>query len=126
MDAGIADTINRRDVQLIVAQLDSIDAGLRDGTPGAAWYRSDWGPWHLAPIASTLLCEGPATAADRAWLVGTLAARTPGVNFDGNPAECDWENLFAHFRAEILSRRDPQTPSVHVAETPVRDGVGSR
>lgn len=115
MDAGIADTINRRDVQLIAERFDEIDEQWGDGSY-----------WQVSKMADTLMGEGPATTADRAWLVGALAACTPGVHFDGAPAGCDWDNLFMHFRAEILARRDPKTPSVHAAETPVRNGVGSR
>jgi hypothetical protein len=109
MDAGIADTINRRDVQRIVRRLDENDEAL-GYTPIA--------PWWNAPIADTLLGDSPASNADRAWFVGTLAARTPGVAFDGAPADCDWDNLFSHFRAEILARRtpDPKTPPVQAAE----------
>jgi hypothetical protein len=117
MDAGIADTINRHVAQIITQRLDSNDKAL--GYDLVA-------PWHHSPIADTLMGDGPADAADRAWFVGYLAAGTPGVDFDGEPADCDWENLFSHFRAEILARRDPQTPTVHAAETPARDGVGSR
>lgn len=115
MDAGIADTINRRTAQQTAKHLDLNDflAGLTAD------------PWHNAPMAQTLMGENPASNADRAWLVGALAAKTPGLHFDGTPADADWENLFTHFRAEILARRDPQTSPVHANES-VRDGVGSR
>ena len=120
MDAGIADTINRRDARLIAEKLDRND--LSEGSNARLFF----GPWYESPLAETIMGENASTGPDRAWLIGAFASRTPGVSFDGEPADCDWENLFAHFRAEILSRRDPQTPSVHAAETPVRDGVGSR
>lgn len=115
MDAGIADTLNRHVVQLIAQQLDTVDADM-----GIVF-----APWQHCAMADTLMGENKATDGDRAWLVGMLAARTPGVDFDGHPADCDWENLFSHFRAEILARRDPESPSVCAAESPARDGVGS-
>lgn len=115
MDAGTADTINRRTAQRTAEYLDLNDflAGLTGD------------PWHDGPMAQTLMGENPASNADRAWLVGALATKTPGLDFDGTPADADWENLFTHFRAEILARRDPQTSPVHANES-VRDGVGSR
>lgn len=109
MDTGIADTLNRLDAQKMAAQLDAWDGEL-GYTSIAPWYRS--------PIADTLMGDGPATDADRAWFVGDLAARTPGVRcVYGGPALCDWENLFSHFRTEIQTRRDPQTPPAEAAET---------
>lgn len=117
MDAGIADTLNRHVVQLMVAQLDLFDIDL---------CATEEGPWYRVSIADTLMGTNDATNADRAWLVGIIAHATPGLDFDGHPADCDWDNLFSHFRAEILSRRDPQSPPVRAAETPARDGVGSR
>jgi hypothetical protein len=109
MDAGIADTINRRDAQLITAQLDGNDLGMP--TPEIRWPHG--------PMADTLMSDRPDSNGDRAWLVGQLAARTPGVAFDGSPADCDWDNLYSHLRAEILARRDPTAASAHAAETPV-------
>lgn len=108
MDAGIADTVNRHVVQLIVRRLDSTDEALG--------YDRDC-PWYRAPLGSILLSDRPDSNGDRAWLVGQLATRTPGVDFDGEPADCDWDNLFSHFRAEILARRDPKTPHSASAET---------
>lgn len=116
MDAGIADTLNRHTAQLITAQLDTWDRDLGYGRIA---------PWHRSSIADTLMGDNDTTDGDRAWLIGALAARTPGVEVDGIPADFDWENLFASFRAEIAARRDPQTPSVR-GQSPVRDGVGSR
>lgn len=116
MDAGIADTLNRHVVQLITKQLDTIDMGMP--IPEVRWPTS--------AMAETLMSAAPDSNGDRAWLVGFLAARTPGVDFDGHPADCDWDNLFSHFRAEIMARRDPQAHPAHAAEIPVRDGVGSR
>ena len=112
MDAGVADAINRRDVKLMAARLDALDL---------PQYSATHGPWYLAPMAETLLSDKPSSNADRAWLVGQLAASLPGIAFDGEPAGGDWENLFTHFRAEILARRDPQTPHAREAET--RPGV---
>jgi len=118
MDAGIADTLNRHVVQLITRRLDQIDSGM-DIEPDRRW--------QFCHMAGSFMGENDSVSdGDRAWLFGMLAARTPGVDFDGHPADCDWENLFSHFRAEILARRDPKTPSVRVAESPVRDGVGSQ
>ncbi len=131
MDAGIADTINRHAVQLITQRLDQIDATI-DGLVIR---------WHHSAMADTLAGDKIDQRGDRAWLVGHLAARTP--DFDGHPADCDWENLFSHFRAEILARRnpdsaaaadgyaahtrDPKTPHVIGGshEPPLRSGVGS-
>ena len=117
MDSGIADTINRLVVQKIAEHLDRVDVDL---------CASEIGPWYRVSVADTLMGTNDATNADRAWLVGVLAHGTPDVDFDGHPADCDWDNLFTHFRAEILARRDPETPSVRAARIPVRDGVGSR
>lgn len=114
MDAGIADTINRTTARLIAENMDRLDR--------------EWGnatPWYLATLSVTFLGGNDATDADRAWYFGILAASTPDLDFDGIPADYDWENLFANFRAEITARRDPQTPSVR-GQSPVRDGVGSR
>jgi hypothetical protein len=107
MDAGTADTINRRDVQLIAAQLDKNDLAMP--VPEIRWPHS--------AMADTLVSDAADSNGDRAWLVGHLAARTPGTYFDGAPADADWENLFGHFRAEIQTRRDPETPHIGKAET---------
>lgn len=117
MDAGIADTINRIVVQKMVARLDLVDIDL--------CARED-GPWYRVSLADTLMGTNGSTDADRAWLVGVIAHATPDVEIDFAPADADWENLFSHFRAEILARRDPETCSVRAAEIPVRSGVGSR
>jgi hypothetical protein len=109
MDAGTADTINRRDADKIAKHLDLVDwfASLPDPAT-QAWYRST--------MADTLLGTGPATNSDRAWLVGILASKVSGIAFDGAPADCDWENFYNHLRAEILARRDPQAPPARTAE----------
>lgn len=114
MDFDIVDTINRRDVTKITARLDALDLPAYGGT-GIPWYR--------APMADTLMSETDGSRPDRAWLVGQLAERTPGIAFDGAPADCDWDNLFAHFRAAILARRDPDSSPARTAETPVRGMV---
>lgn len=106
MDAGIADTINRHVAQLIAQQLDTVDAEL-----GIVFV-----PWQHSALADTLMGDNDSTGGDRVWLIGSFAARTPGVDFDGIPADCDWENLFSHFRAEILTRRDPKPPHARTAE----------
>lgn len=112
MDAAIADTINRRDVKLMTARLDAVDLlGLGEIH------------WHWQPFADTMLSEDPAKRPDQAWIVGAAANGIPCVHFDGAPADCDWENLFSHFRAEILARRDPDSSPAHVAETPARSMV---
>lgn len=109
MDAGIADTINRLDAQRMAVYLDRLDETLPSTLPG--------GPWHSSNLAETLMGTNDATDADRAWLVGSLAAMTPGVRaVMGGPALCDWENLFSHFRAEVLARRDPKPPHARTAE----------
>jgi hypothetical protein len=114
MDAGIADAINRRDAVLIAAHFDALDLPHYGGDPAQRWSDS--------PMAATLM----GNSSDRAWLVGYMAEKIPGLHFDGAPADADWESLFSHLRAEILARRDPQAPFVRTAETPARDGVGSR
>jgi hypothetical protein len=117
MDAGIADTLNRHVAQLITKHLDVNDQALGYDLIS---------PWHHSPIADTLMGDNETTDGERAWLIGMFAARTPGVDFDGHPADCDWENLFSHFRAEILARRDPQTPCAVSASPAVAHGVGSQ
>lgn len=107
MDAGIADAINRQTAARISARLDGVDIELR----GNMLLPGQLKPWHIGPMADTLMGENDAKDADRAWLVGTLASNTPDVHFDGGPADEDWENLFSHFRAEILARRNPRDPS---------------
>lgn len=99
MDHGIVDAINRRDAQLITAWLDLNDLGPE--------YTAE--PWYRSPVAATLMDERPGSTADRAWLIGTFAARVTGIAFDGAPADCDWDNLFAHFRDEIIARRNNVT-----------------
>jgi hypothetical protein len=118
MDFGIADTINRHVAQLICKHLDAMDAELH-------FHRIS--PWYRNAMSDVMMgAHGDTSDGDRAWLVGMLAARTPDVDFDGHPADCDWDNLFSHFRAEILARRDPQSHPVREAQIPARDGVGSR
>jgi hypothetical protein len=112
MDAGIIDAINRRDVKLMVARLDALDLPK---------YKATHGPWYLTPTGDILAGHSYLSHPDRAWLVGSLAANLPGIAFDGEPAGGDWENLFSHFRAEVLARRvsrDPKTPHADRAETP--------
>jgi hypothetical protein len=115
MDAGIADTINRRDARLMALRLDTLDQETY-----LNYFSGVSTPWYRSPMADTLMGENAATNSDRAWLVGLLAASTAHLAFDGTPADCDWDNLFTHLRAEILARRDPQTPPVREAEIPVR------
>jgi hypothetical protein len=108
MTPGIADTLNRQTAQRLSTKADEIDAHL--GFQNT--------PWYWSPIAATLMGE----SSDRAWLVSALMCEHVEA------ADEDWENLFANIRAEIEARRtrDPRTPSVRAAETPVPDGVGSR
>lgn len=114
MDIGIADTINRHAALLIAEYLDRLDetmireSRLAPGTPR---------PWYRSSLAAAFMGENDARDADRAWLFGSLAARTPGVTFDSLPALCDWDGLFASFRAEILARRAPENPHNAAAET---------
>jgi hypothetical protein len=100
MDAGIADTINRRDAWRVALHLDDLDGR----------------PWHLGIEADAFLSPACGSG-EKAWLFGALAANVPGLHFDGDPADCDWDGLFSHFRAEILARRDPKTPPARAAET---------
>ena len=99
MDAGTADAINRRDVQLITARLDNSDRMFKAN------------PWYEGPIGDAILADDPKDQGDRDFLIAVLAERTLGVHFDGQPADCDWDNLYSHFRAEILARRDPDSPT---------------
>lgn len=112
MDAGTVDAINRRDVQLIAERLDNSDEMFRA-----------FNSWHDGPIAETIMGENCATFADRDFLVACLAERTVGVHFDGHPADCDWENLYSHFRAAILARRDPSNPTGGLPPLAVADVV---
>ena len=124
MDAGIADAINRRDVTLICARLDALDLPqYKDSTRST---RSTHGPWWRAPLADTLMSEDDATRGDRAWLIGALSGNMSGIAFDGEPASGDWDNLFAHFRAAITARRDPESPFARAGAPHLADGVGSR
>jgi len=112
MDAAIADTINREDARKIAARFDQIDEHL---LPGMLLPE----PWYNASMAQSLMGENDATNADRAWLVGQITTNIPGLRFDGEPADGDWENLFTNIRAEIEARRarDPKTPPAQAAAT---------
>lgn len=105
MHAGTADTINRRDVTLMVARLDALDLPK---------YKATHGAWFDSPMADTLMSNDDRTRPDRAWLVGKLAANLPGIAFDGCPADCDWDGFFQYLRDAITARRnqDPKTPHV--------------
>lgn len=114
MDASLANDINRRDARLMAEYLDRYDAEyLLPGQP----------EWAESITADMVMTDNPEGAAARAWFVGTLGARTPGVYFDGAPADCDWDNLYSHLRAEIAARRAPQPPSVRAPEMTGRAGV---
>lgn len=104
MDAAVADTINRLDAQRIAARLDRLDQVTDDELP---WYRRT--------AASQMLAERNSSVS--AWLLGAWAFQTPGIAFDGAPADCDWDNLFSHFRAEIQKRRDTDASTSQTAET---------
>lgn len=110
MDTGTMSAINRRDARLIAEHFDRND--LEWGNQ-ESWAELKWADIILSDTAH----------ADRAWLVGAMAAMTPGLYFDGEPAGCDWEDLYSHLRAEILARRAPQPPSVRAPEMTVRAGV---
>src|SRR5512143_1432421 len=96
MDAGIADTLNRRDARLIAEFLDALDARLS----------GDRKPWYVGPMGAAFTTGDEASNGYRAWLIGKHAWRIPELHFDDAPADADWENLFSHFRAEIQARRD--------------------
>lgn len=106
MDAGIADTLNHRTARLVAEHMDKLDV---------LWF-STMNPWYEAVMSQAFLGENDATDADRAWYFGILSTVILGEAVE--PADGDWENLFANFRAEILARRDPQTPPVRAAQTP--------
>lgn len=124
MDAGIADTINRTDARRIAERMDEVDKAI---LPGMLLPK----PWYRSSMAATLMEENNTSDLDRSWLVGSLSSTTVGLHFDGQPAQCDWDNLFSHLRAEILSRREaelgrredtrqasnPQTPPAQAAVT---------
>lgn len=122
MNFGIMDVINRRVAQAVAQHMDLIDeqAPMEEivAMTGKGWYDS--------PMSDTFMGTNDATDADRAWLFGMFAARTPDVDIDTIPADFDWENLFSAFRAEILARRDPSTCLACAAEVPALDGVGSQ
>lgn len=109
MDAEIADTINRRDVALITARLDALDLPQYGGEPGQP-------AWYDGLIGRVMLSDDPRLRPDKAWLIGRIARGIPGIAFDGCPADCDWDNLFQHFRNAISARRDPKTPPGGAAE----------
>lgn len=119
MNFGIADTINRRDARLIAEHLDRIDGPYTDRPTIRQ-------PWPVTRLGELLAGEVPASTSARVWTLVTIAAKVEGLTFDCAPADCDWDGFFTYLRAEILARRDPQTPSVCGAESPVRDGVGSQ
>lgn len=125
MYSGIADTINRHVARLITAHLDFIDREVR-AMPELTELPYPKGGWQFSAMADTLMGENDTSDGERAWFIGMLAARTPDVEFDGHPADADWENLFSHFRAEILARRDPETPCAVSASPGAACGVGSR
>jgi hypothetical protein len=99
MDYGIVDSINRRDAQLLAEFLDALDTRLS----------GDRQPWHLGPMGAAFM-DNDASDGYRAWLIGKHAWRIPALTFDGQPADGDWDNLFAHFRNAISARRDPEAP----------------
>lgn len=110
MDAGIADTLNRQDAKRIAARLDQADESILDGMLLST-------PWYRTAIADTFMGDTSA----RAWVVGQITTNLPGLYFDGEPADGDWDNLFSHLRAEIEARRDPETPPVR--DQPLREMV---
>jgi len=118
MDAGIVDTINREDARKIAARFDQIDEHILDGMLLPV-------PWYFTSMAKTLTSENSTSNSDRAWLVGQITTNIPGLRFDGEPADGDWENLFSNIRAEILARRarDPQTPPAKAAATQLAEVV---
>jgi hypothetical protein len=101
MERDLVSSINRRDASLLADRIVYMDE---------LWYDGE--------LTAKLTDDTPATRSDRAWLIGQIAAGTPGLHFDGCPADADWDGFFQHIRAEILARRAPRTPSVRVAETP--------
>lgn len=102
MDAGIADAINRRDAQIGAAHMDALDVQYSNGQP---WYRTNWSDLVMSDERNS----------DRAWFVGAILKTAPGTRFDDFPADCDWDNLFSHFRAEIQARRDRSTHTASAA-----------
>jgi len=147
MDAGTADAINRRDVTLICARLDALDLpkynDLRndcDCVHCAPFLDARHGngcvahhckgtcvtpryPWYRTAAADIMLREDDGTRSDRAWWVGVWAQGIPGIAFDGCPADCDWDNLFQHFRDAIAARRDPKIPHGKVGYGPLAEVV---
>lgn len=105
MDAGIADTINRADAHKVAKHLDLAD-----------WLSGHTNPWHTR-VEADVFFSPTCPSGEKAWFFGALAAGVPDLHFDGDPADCDWDNLFSHMRAEVLARRDPETPHARAAET---------
>lgn len=99
MDAMVADWINASDAKLIAAWADMIEADLevRCSVPCK--------PWCWSFVADVLMSDDPRKRPDQAWLISALAARVPGIRFDGCPADADWDNMICHLRAEIEARR---------------------
>jgi hypothetical protein len=104
MDVGIADTINRIFAQKLAGGLDTLYP---------RWHE------HRSPVAATLMGD----SSDRAWLVGFLVQPIPDLEIDSVPADADWDNLFSNIRAEILARRDPETPPTETPATRPGDVV---
>lgn len=108
MDSSLANDINRRDARIIAEYLDTLDP------EGRTYFGEDWFETAAADI---MLRNDDGTNPDRAFWLGLWAQKAPGLYFDGAPADCDWENLYSHLRAEILARRAPETPHARTPET---------
>lgn len=110
MDAGICDTLNRRTAESIAKHLDLTDFlwGV-PSRPIAAWYEGD--------LANAFMADEGISNSALAWLLGALAAKA-GLSDHAEliPADCDWDNLFMHFRAAITARRNPESPHSGAAE----------
>lgn len=97
MDAAVVETINRLDAARIAKHLDLTDWLNGIVGSGAPWFRR---------IEADAFFSATVGSGELAWLLGALAAGVPGLHFDGEPADADWDGLFSHFRAEIQDRRD--------------------
>lgn len=117
MDAGIADTINRKIAEGVAEHLDLIDwlKGVeKTGEPR----------WYEPPMVDQFLTAVPVST--QAWLFGMIAhaaRRSTYDVYDEIPAGADYEMMFAALRVEILKRRDTETPRGDAAEARIAEVV---
>lgn len=117
MDAGIADTINRKTAEAIADHLDLVDwlKGVeKTGEPR----------WYEMPIVDEFLTAVPVPK--QAWMFGLIAHSARRATYDVYdviPADADYESLFAALRTEVAKRRDTKIPRGDAAEVRVAEVV---